>query len=82
MPLSKTAFMRGMQCPKMLWLDKHKPSAKVIPPQILERLDAGNDFGDRAIVDCPTLKTLGGLLLELFGVHLHLATPKKYRDND
>ncbi len=40
---------RLMQCPKMLWLDKHKPSVKVIPPQILERLDAGNDFGDRAM---------------------------------
>ena len=25
MGISKTAFMRGMQCPKMLWLDKHKP---------------------------------------------------------
>lgn len=41
--------MRGMQCRKMLWLDKHKPRLKVIPPEIQKRLDAGNDFGDRAM---------------------------------
>ncbi len=23
MAITKTDFMRGMQCPKMLWLDKH-----------------------------------------------------------
>ena len=49
MALTKTAFMRGMQCPKMLWLDRHKPSLRVIPPEVQERLDAGNDFGDRAM---------------------------------
>ncbi len=49
MGISKTDFMRGMQCRKMLWLDKHKPSLKVIPPEIQKRLDAGNDFGDRAM---------------------------------
>ena len=41
--------MRGMQCRKMLWLDKHKPGLRVIPPEIQARLDAGNDFGDRAM---------------------------------
>ncbi len=41
--------MRGMQCRKMLWLDRHKPSLCVIPPEIRARLDAGNDFGDRAM---------------------------------
>ncbi len=41
--------MRGMQCPKMLWLDKHKPSLMVIPPEVQERLDAGNEFGDKAM---------------------------------
>ena len=41
--------MRGMQCRKMLWLDKHKPNLKVIPPEVQQRLDAGNDFGDRAM---------------------------------
>lgn len=49
MAITKTDFMRGMQCPKMLWLDKHKPALKVIPPEIQARLDAGNDFGDRAM---------------------------------
>lgn len=47
--ITKTDFMRGMQCPKMLWLDKHKPSLKVIPPEVQARLNAGNDFGDRAM---------------------------------
>ena len=49
MAITKTDFMRGMQCPKMLWLDKHKPGLKVIPPEIQEKLAAGNDFGDRAM---------------------------------
>lgn len=49
MGISKTDFMRGMQCRKMLWLDKHKPSLRVIPPEVQQRLDAGNDFGDRAM---------------------------------
>ena len=49
MAITKTDFMRGMQCPKMLWLDKHKPNLKVIPPEVQQRLDAGNDFGDRAM---------------------------------
>ena len=49
MAITKTDFMRGMQCPKMLWLDKHKPRLKVIPPEVRAKLDAGNDFGDLAM---------------------------------
>ena len=49
MALTKTNFMRGMQCPKMLWLDKHKPKLKIIPLEVQARLDAGNEFGDRAM---------------------------------
>ena len=49
MAITKTDFMRGMQCPKMLWLDKHRPDLKVIPPEIRAKLDAGNDFGDLAM---------------------------------
>jgi len=49
MAITKTDFMRGMQCRKMLWLDKHKPSLKIILPEIQVRLDAGNDFGDLAM---------------------------------
>ena len=52
MAITKTDFMRGMQCPKMLWLDKHRPGLKVIPPEIQEKLDAGNEFGDRAMGMC------------------------------
>lgn len=49
MGITKTDFMRGMQCQKMLWLDKHKPQLKVIPPEVQARLDSGNDFGDKAM---------------------------------
>ena len=49
MAITKTDFMRGMQCRKMLWLDRHKPSLRVIPPEVQARLDAGNDYGDRAM---------------------------------
>ena len=49
MGITKTDFMRGMQCAKMLWLDKHKPGLKIIPPETQARLEAGNDFGDRAM---------------------------------
>lgn len=49
MGITKTDFMRGMQCRKMLWLDRHKPSLRVIPPEVQARLDAGNDFGDLAM---------------------------------
>ena len=49
MAITKTDFMRGMQCRKMLWLDKHKPGLRVIPPEVQARLQAGNDFGDRAM---------------------------------
>ena len=49
MGLSKTDFMRGMQCPKMLWLDAHRPDLKVIPEETQHRLDKGNEFGDKAM---------------------------------
>ena len=49
MSISKTDFMRGMQCPKMLWLDAHRPELKVIPAETQKRLDRGNEFGDKAM---------------------------------
>lgn len=49
MSISKTDFMRGMQCEKMLWLDAHRPELKVIPPETQQRLDRGNEFGDKAM---------------------------------
>lgn len=38
--------MRGIQCPRMLWLDKHRPECKIIPPAVREKLMLGNEFGD------------------------------------
>ena len=49
MPITKTDFMRGLQCEKMLWLDAHAPQYKIIPPQVQEKLDKGNEFGDKAM---------------------------------
>lgn len=49
MAVSKTDFVRGLQCEKMLWLDAHNPELKIIPPEVQARLDAGNDFGDNAM---------------------------------
>ena len=47
--ITKTDFMRGMQCPKMLWLDAHRSKEKRIPPETQMRLDLGNEFGDAAM---------------------------------
>lgn len=49
MPISKTDFVRGLQCEKMLWLDAHCPSERIIPPEVQAKLDAGNEFGDKAM---------------------------------
>ena len=49
MGCTKTDFMRGMQCERMLWLDKHHPELKVIPPETQMKLDRGNEFGDKAM---------------------------------
>lgn len=49
MPLSKTDYVRGLQCQKMLWLDAHAPQFKIIPPHVQRRLDEGNEFGDKAM---------------------------------
>ena len=49
MPISKTDFIRGLQCEKMLWLDAHAPEYKIIPPEVQAKLDAGNEFGDNAM---------------------------------
>lgn len=49
MAVSKTDFVRALQCEKMLWLDAHAPQYKIIPPEVQARLDAGNAFGDKAM---------------------------------
>ncbi len=48
MGLSKTDFIRGMQCPKMLWLDAHKPKLKKVSAETELRLLHGNKFGEKA----------------------------------
>lgn len=49
MGITKTDFVRGMQCPRMLWLDKHHPEFKKIPAEVQQLLDKGNEFGDAAM---------------------------------
>lgn len=49
MGVSKTDFMRGMQCPKMLWLDRNKRQERIVPPEVQAKLDQGNIFGDEAM---------------------------------
>lgn len=67
MPISKTDFIRGLQCEKMLWLDAHEPDQKIIPPEVQAKLDAGNEFGDAAMgifgdfVETTTLREDGRL---------------------
>ena len=66
MGVTKTDFIRGLQCPRMLWLDKHHPEFKVIPPDVQEKLDAGNEFGDKA--------------MEIFGPYVEVTTFKEDGD--
>ncbi len=67
MPISKTDFVRGLQCKKMLWLDSHCPDLRIIPPEVQARLDKGNEFGDKAMgifgdfVETTTFKADGRL---------------------
>lgn len=67
MGITKTDYIRVMQCPKMLWLDKHKPEEKISPPETQVLLDAGNKFGDRAMA--------------MFGDFVEITTrkPRSYR---
>ena len=46
MRITKTDFIRGMQCPKMLWLDAYKPEKRRIPLAVRRLLDGGNAYGD------------------------------------
>ena len=49
MNLSKSRYTRGVQCPKMLWLETHRPElfdASVMNEAVLT---AGNEVGDLAM---------------------------------
>lgn len=68
MGITKTDYTRGMQCPKMLWLDKHKPEKRIISQEMQAILDGGNEFGDKTMamfgdyVETTTLKANGYVL--------------------
>ena len=71
MGITKTDYTRGMQCPKMLWLDKHKPEKRIISQEMQAILDGGNEFGDKTMamfgdyVETTTLKANGYLVLRI-----------------
>ncbi|HZD54982.1 MAG TPA: DUF2779 domain-containing protein [Candidatus Aquicultoraceae bacterium] len=44
--LSKTLYMRGLQCPKSLWLDRKQPEVRTEPtPDLVARWEAGTEVG-------------------------------------
>ena len=47
--LTKTEFMNGMRCGKMVWLDNHHPELKKLSPEVKELFARGNEFGDKAM---------------------------------
>jgi len=47
--LSKSLFIRGLQCPKSLYLQKHSPELKdQVTEEAQSRFDVGYDVGDLA----------------------------------
>ena len=47
--LSKSKFIRGLQCPKSLWLDKYRPELRDVASASQQaRFDTGNKVGDLA----------------------------------
>jgi len=47
--LTKTEFMNGMRCGKMVWLDNHHPEYKKLAPEVKELFARGHEFGDKAM---------------------------------
>jgi len=44
--LSKTLYMRGLQCPKSLWLNRRQPEVRTVPtPDLIARWEAGTEVG-------------------------------------
>jgi len=46
--LSKSRLMSFRQCPRRLWLEKHRPDLAVEPPGQRARFDTGHEIGDVA----------------------------------
>jgi len=72
--LSKTLYMRGLQCPKSLWLDRKAPEVRTeAPPDLVARWEAGHEVGRYAQLLFP-----GGVEIPFEGntVPQQLATTK------
>lgn len=67
MAISKSAFINGLQCEKLLWLMKNKKEERVVTALQQAAFDAGTDFGERAksifgkYLDVTTYKDDGSL---------------------
>ena len=48
MNLSKSKYVRGLQCPKQLWLDKYKPEEYRVDDSTQSAFNTGNIVGDLA----------------------------------
>lgn len=48
MNLSKSKYVRGLQCPKQLWLDKYKPEEYRVDESTQSAFNTGNIVGDLA----------------------------------
>lgn len=48
MNLSKSKYVRGLQCPKQLWLDKYKPEEYCVDKSTQSAFNTGNIVGDLA----------------------------------
>lgn len=59
--LSKSRFVAGSQCDKLLWLRVHEPDAEelVISPKVQDLFDQGNEVGELARAQFP-----GGVMVE------------------
>ena len=64
--LSKSRFIKGMQCHKALWFQTHRPDLKLeTPPDIQAIFDVGHEIGALAQQLCP-----GGVEIPFDGVPL------------
>lgn len=49
MYLSKSKYIKGLQCPKMLWMDKYMPEKAPENPNLEAIFATGNMVGDLAM---------------------------------
>src|ERR1051326_1561187 len=60
--LSKSRFVAGWQCPKLLWWTVHEPQAKELQPGIVlqDLFDQGHIVGERARAEGPHVVIVWG----------------------